>query len=377
MVNLCNQRIDDFFFHLARAEYWLFKRLLPVKQEHQITHHPRGRNPSPQVLISSSRSQIEWWYFTGFLEAKQKQYAYEVTFFKRAANDLRLGFLPLIWFRNEPLMSVHFTLTDLQKKSFTIRQWKNFFSKDEAIISNNKLFLSLGPCQLGGETKLRLQAGDRKLGIDLHLDIRKPLVAHGKKGVSIKLEDPKHVSYYVSYPRLAVDGTLTLDGNKIPVHGTSWMDHEKTYSPPLSPLRGWDWCYVQFEDQTEIVLYRIRIRNQQIKLSGTYVDRNGKTTILISFTMQPLSFWKSKTTGAELPIAWKIDVPSLSLSITIQAMVEDQEVVSTSSTVLTYWEGAITAAGSKRGKKISGRGFLELVGYDQRLLPRILLYQMS
>jgi hypothetical protein len=36
-------------------------------------------------------------------------------------------------------------------------------------------------------------------------------------------------NYYYSFTRLAASGTITIDGESVPVEGTTWMDHEYGY----------------------------------------------------------------------------------------------------------------------------------------------------
>jgi predicted secreted hydrolase len=80
--------------------------------------------------------------------------------------------------------------------------------------------------------------------------------------------------------------------------------------------------------------------------------------------MTPAAFWKSKATGAQYPIGWKISLPSQQAEFAIKAALDDQEL---RLRPLTYWEGAIDATGTRDGKPIEGRGYLELTGYAAKL----------
>ena len=44
-----------------------------------------------------------------------------------------------------------------------------------------------------------------------------------------------------------------------------------------------------------------------------------------------------------------------------------QELITTRSTQVTYWEGAIEARGTVEGKPIKGQGYMELTGYAERI----------
>jgi predicted secreted hydrolase len=76
--------------------------------------------------------------------------------------------------------------------------------------------------------------------------------------------------------------------------------------------------------------------------------------------MTPLATWKSKATGAQYPIGWRITLPGQRAEFTIRAALDDQEL---KLGPITYWEGAIDATGTRHGKAIKGRGYLELTGY--------------
>ena len=71
---------------------------------------------------------------------------------------------------------------------------------------------------------------------------------------------------------------------------------------------GWDWLSLQLDDNTELMLYRLRHKDGSVDpfSSGTYVDANGKTTFLgvRDFTMTPMGeTYTSPITKAVYPIA--------------------------------------------------------------------------
>jgi predicted secreted hydrolase len=76
--------------------------------------------------------------------------------------------------------------------------------------------------------------------------------------------------------------------------------------------------------------------------------------------MTPTAFWKSDRTPARYPIGWEIEVPGRGLRFTVRAAVEKQELA---LLPLAYWEGAVDVTGSRNGKAVVGRGYLELTGY--------------
>jgi predicted secreted hydrolase len=51
--------------------------------------------------------------------------------------------------------------------------------------------------------------------------------------------------------------------------------------------------------------------------------------------------------------------------------VDAQELVTTRSTGIAYWEGAVQVSGTWQGKPVSGRGYLELTGYSEQHRPKV------
>ena len=54
----------------------------------------------------------------------------------------------------------------------------------------------------------------------------------------------------------------------------------------------------------------------------------------------------------------------MGISLTLKPVTADAEVDPQTQNVPTYWEGPITAAGTREGRPLSGTGFAELVGYS-------------
>src|SRR4029078_6425214 len=127
---------------------------------------------------------------------------------------------------------------------------------------------------------------------------------------------------------------------------------------------GWNWVSAQFEDGTELMLYQMRLTNGAMDpaSSGPLVRADGSALRLTSadFAMTPEAFWRSPATKANYPIGWQVLVPKEQLDFRIKPVLADQELV---FSPLIYWEGAFVVAGTRAGKPLAGRGYLELTGY--------------
>ncbi len=87
------------------------------------------------------------------------------------------------------------------------------------------------------------------------------------------------------------------------------------------------------------------------------------------FEMTPLDEWRSPHSGGRYPIRWRVQVPAQGLDVTLSAAMADQELITQETTGVTYWEGSVTARGTRNGNAVQGRGYLEMTGYAGPLQP--------
>jgi predicted secreted hydrolase len=78
---------------------------------------------------------------------------------------------------------------------------------------------------------------------------------------------------------------------------------------------------------------------------------------------EPESVWTSPRTQARYPTRWRVHTPAGLFSV--QALLDDQELDSRSSTGAVYWEG-LSELRNAQGQRV-GRGYLEMTGYATAL----------
>ena len=151
------------------------------------------------------------------------------------------------------------------------------------------------------------------------------------------------------------------------------MDHEYS-TDSLGPGQvGWDWMSIQLDDDSELMLYRMRRSDGSADpySSGTYVDPEGRSRHLewsqIRMTPVEGSRWNSPSTGGVYPLKWRVEVPALKIRLDASTDLQDQEVVSRYQVGPSYWEGAMNFTGDKAGQPVEGLGYLEMTGYDKPL----------
>lgn len=304
--------------------------------------------------------RTEWWYYTGNLRAAGgHRYGFELVFFRQGERD-HAGDNPSAW-RVDDVYLAHLALTDIDGGRFLDRQRLNRAGPGIAGASYEQARVWNGNWQARwnlATSEQTLTAVAEGVRFELRLRPLKPPVIHGENGVSQKAAGAGKASYYVSFPRLEVNGTLNGES----VAGQAWMDHEWFTHQLEANQQGWDWFSVQLDNRSELMLFQLRTTDGGIDpfSAGTYIAPDGHTRHLkrADFSLEPLEYWKSPKTGARYPIRWKILVPALGVALECRAAIPGQELVPEQKDSPTYWEGAVVYSGSS-----SGLGYLEMTGY--------------
>jgi predicted secreted hydrolase len=157
-------------------------------------------------------------------------------------------------------------------------------------------------------------------------------------------------------------GTVHTGPVTHPVTGTSWLDREWSTSVLSRHVAGWDWLALQLDDATELMLYRLRRADGAVDpfSAATFIAPDGTSRAFDAseFSMMPTRSWRT-TDGVAYPVAWRIALPSQDLTLDVDAALDDQEL----EHAVRYWEGTVRARGTRAGRPISGRGYLEMTGY--------------
>ena len=306
-------------------------------------------------------SALEWWYWTGHLaDARGGAYGFQVTFFR--LRDFHLA---------------HFAWSDLAGKRFTFDEKAHLGLPGIAGASEERLdvFNEDWSAQQRPDGTVQLEARGEPGTLRLTLTPEKPLVAHGEGGISRKGPGVDDYSHYVSQTRLKAAGSLTRGRGAEALTGTAWFDHE--WGPGGLPegVAGWDWFALQLSDGSELMLYRMRLRDGDGAASpfsaGTFVPRSGppRPIAWADVSIAPRSTWTSPRSGARYPAVWSVAVRSIGLDVTVSPLLADQELSTAKSTGVTYWEGACSIDGTRDGRRVGGRAYVEMTGYAGRDVP--------
>jgi predicted secreted hydrolase len=326
----------------------------------------------------------EWWYVTGHLDsASGEPFGFELTLFRFALQPPSAPEIeaPSAW-RARQIYLAHFAVTDIGRRQFHVAER---FARDALGLAGaqaepfrvwlNDWFLGAAgdangpPDHASGAADRakawRLVAADKGYSLDLEMDPTGPLMLNGDAGFSRKSDAQGAASYYYSIPRMAARGKLVRDGKSLDVRGTAWLDREWGSGSLGADQQGWDWFALQLDEGSALMFYALRKQNGQrdAHSAGTWLAPDGTVRALTSEDVQieAQGEWASPR-GGRYPARWQLRVPSLKLDVAIQPRLADQEL----NTSARYWEGASLVNGTRDGRAVQGKAYVELVGYAAR-----------
>lgn len=332
----------------------------------------------PKDHASHSDFKTEWWYYTGHLKANapsrkksERWFGYELTFFRVAQHPEAKSSKPNMWSFNTFYMA-HFAITDDTEKQFYHTQKFNRDTPYRAGADTQKYHVWNEDWEITQQANKshQLKAAGSNFSINLNVVEAKPSVIHGKNGVSQKASCVGCASHYYSFTRMPSQGEITIDGQHYSVVGESWMDHEFGSNQLQKNQTGWDWFSIQLDNHHELMLYKLRLKNNAIEpnSSGTWVLPNGTSEHLNldEVTIKPINTWKSKKTGGIYPSGWILSYPKKNLQLTVTPTLKNQELTPPYAGVgVAYWEGRCNVTGTYQGKPTTGHAYVELTGYDK------------
>jgi len=320
---------------------------------------PADHGPHPEF-------RTEWWYYTGNLEsAVGRRFGFQLTFF-RSALAPTMPARESAWATRQAWLA-HFAVSDLGGGRFhSFERWsRGAVGLAGAQAEPFRVWVKDWTAEgfSGHAPPIRLTASEADLRIDLVLQPGKPPVLQGDRGLSQKGPEIGNASYYYSLTRMPVAGTVRLGGERFAVNGLAWMDREWSTSSLGRDQVGWDWFALQLSDGSDLMLYQLRRKDGSADpaSSGTVVSPGGEVRHLAlpDFQIAGSGVWRSPRSDARYPARWHIRIPSEKLDLEIRPVLADQEL----DVSFRYWEGAVDIEGSRQGRPIRGRGYVELTGY--------------
>jgi predicted secreted hydrolase len=340
---------------------------------------PRDQGPHPDF-------RQEWWYLTGNLDSDQgERFGFELTIFRFAlapqdskSDQASSGSGGASAWRTRQIYLGHFAVTDVARQRFRFLTRLSRGALQLAGAQADPFHVWLHNWQIAdvptaaplatrstvADAAWHVQAGGQGYALSLTAQPLMAPVLNGQRGLSRKSGEPGNATYYYSIPRVAVQGTIVRAGRPLQVHGLAWLDREWG-SGGLGPREtGWDWFGLQLSDGSCLMFYSLRDRGggggEDPYSAGTWVDAQGHARPLAraDVRIDVLAYW-TDARGTRYPSRWRLAMPALGLEVNIHPVLADQELM----TSPRYWEGAVDVSGTRGGRPVGGRGYVELVGY--------------
>ena len=308
--------------------------------------------------------RTEWWYATGWTRDEDGvERGVQVTFFRNRpgiAERSQSAFAP------RELLFAHAAVADpaVGRLVHDQRAARAGFGLAQASTATTDVRIDDWTFALDGDTYVA-HVPAREFTLALRYRATQAVLLQGTGGVSRKGPRPAQTSAYYSRPHLAIEGTITSDGRRRRVRGVAWLDHEWSSDYLADQASGWDWIGVPLDDGGALMAYRIREPGGGTYWAGGAIrDAAGTTRILgpDGVEFRPGRRWRSPRTGVDYPVAFVVRTGDL--EVTLDPLMDDQELDARASVGIVYWEGAVVARVAGRA---IGRGYLELAGYARPL----------
>lgn len=344
----------------ARAQ----ERADPVRRGRPLAF-PRDHGAHPG-------SAIEWWYATGWAgPAERPRWGWQVTFFRartgwNAAGGGR--------FAAPQLLFAHAAVTDLalgrHRHAQRIVRWNGQPGATAGAASTTDGRVRIGRWSIQREDTPAGSTWQARIDgeFELALSMRRtqPLLLQGDAGFSRKGPEEAQASHYYSEPHLETALRLRVEGRSHEAAGRGWLDQEWSDSLMHPEAVGWDWIGINLDDGGALTAFQLRRADGSRLWAGGSHRAPGQPARAFGpdeLRFTPTRHWTSPATGARYPVQWQLDSPLGRL--TVDALLDAQELDGRLSTGTLYWEG-LTRLLDAGGRRI-GLGYLELTGYGQPL----------
>jgi predicted secreted hydrolase len=134
---------------------------------------------------------------------------------------------------------------------------------------------------------------------------------------------------------------------------------------------GWDWFGLQLDDGSDLIVYRIKDNQtgRVLRAEATLLDAAGRQTVDRAPTFVGSGAWTDPATKITYPQVFTITLPSTGHRLVVRPAFPAQTIP-----VLgigdAIWEGVVEVEGTAAGgRRVTGRGYRELVGYRRRTAP--------
>ncbi|MDH0749231.1 iron ABC transporter permease [Pseudomonas sp. GD03842] len=303
--------------------------------------------------------RIEWWYVTANLkDADGQSFGVQWTLFRNALPRSGAASQDNHGWNNRNLWMGHAAVTSADEHYAAERYARG--GVGQAGVTLAPLTAWIDDWALASHasvenplTDMQLQARGPQFGYTLRLTSSKPLVLQGQNGFSQK-SDQGQASYYYSQPFFQAEGSLEIDGKTYRVSGPAWLDREWSSQPLTENQTGWDWFSLHLAGGADVMLYRMRQKDGEPYLTGTWINADGSTEPLAAHDIELVAQDTTQVEGRDMPTQWSVRIPRKGVDVSVEAL----NPYAWMNLQIPYWEGPVKVSGSQQGE-----GYLEMTGY--------------
>lgn len=299
---------------------------------------PQGMVTLPADDAAHPAEPVEWWYWTGHLQAADgRWFGFESAFFS-------------VTYYGQPGQMIHHAITDEGTGTFHYTSTQVFGAPAQVEGGFDLAVGAMTAVGGGGHDVLHGEVDGYVLDVTLD-SLKAPVLQHGDGYTDYSFGGN---TYYYSRERMAAAGTITVGGETIAVTGTGWFDHQ--YGDLNTAIdTGWDWFGIQLDDDREIMLFVVRASTGDTLVGGSLSNADCSTVEIgpTDFEITATGSFTTANGACTYPSGWTIRVNDLDLVVT--PVLADQAL---DTAVIDYWEGAATVTGD-----VTGRAYVELTGY--------------
>lgn len=288
---------------------------------------------------------LQWWYWTGHLEADSgARFGFLVVFF---AAEL---FHNRIWGQ-----MAHSAVSDMNANVFKSQEaiWTGqpeLLPGAFSLATPNNRIVAVGK---DGVDRLETRVGGYSFALDVTAQ-NQPTLHYGGDLHRYSFGGD---TYYYSRGSMQTKGTIeTPAGETLSVKGSAWFDRQFGELAP-AVFVGWQWFAIQLDDGSQIMLYDFNrfpgeFYGKLTKSNGTSQELSG-SDCRVTVT----DHWRSQASGINYPHLWRINV--LGKEYRVTPMMDDQEMDARFWIGPRYWEGACAVEGA-----CTGKAYVELCGFS-------------
>lgn len=188
----------------------------------------------------SAANQWEWWYFDAIMDDGT---AIIIQFFAKPTIDARKK-------QDVPTINFQISLPDGKHETRELQ-----FTTDESTFSNEKCELHFGKNYFTGDLKhydIHVETAD-EMAADLSVESLSTPFRPGTSYFDFSGDGSKYYTWLCCMPKGEVNGTITVAGKEIFVHGYGYHDHQWGNFTYALGWNHWTWARQRFDDYTLIL----------------------------------------------------------------------------------------------------------------------------